>query len=85
MYLRTKSEFVPLHSINLYVFFLFGIDRRITYAIGKYRFVWMCTGVTRGFARVNLSGSLKMYGSFRVNIVSIRMVIENLKMSFTVK
>jgi len=34
---------------------------------------------------VKLSASLKMYGSFRVNIVSIVMVIANPKMSFTVK
>jgi len=44
----------------------------------------MCAGVTRGFAGVK-SASLKMYGSFRVNIVSIVMVIMNPKMSFTVK
>ena len=45
----------------------------------------MCMGVTRGFAGVKLSGSLRMYGSFRVNIVRAMMVIANPKMSFSVK
>jgi hypothetical protein len=45
----------------------------------------MCTGVTRGFAGVKLSGSLRMYGSFRVNTVNIIKVIMNHTMSFTVK
>jgi len=44
----------------------------------------MCTGVTKGFAGVNLSGSLKMYGSFRVGTASAIIVIANPKMSFTV-
>jgi len=50
---------------------LFGIDRNIVYANRKYHSGWMCTGVTRRFAGMKFSGSLKMYGSFRVNIVSI--------------
>jgi len=41
----------------------------------------MCTGVTEGFAGVKLSGSLKMYGSFRVNIVRVIIVIANPRMS----
>ena len=45
----------------------------------------MCTGVTKGFAGVKLSGSLKMYGCFRVNSVRAIMVIANPKMSLTVK
>jgi len=45
----------------------------------------MCTGVTNGSARVKLSGSLKMCGSFRVSIVSAIIVIVNPRMSFTVK
>ena len=45
----------------------------------------MCTGVTNGFAGVKLSRSLRMYGSFRVSIVRVMMVIANPKMSFTVK
>jgi hypothetical protein len=45
----------------------------------------MCTGVTRGFAGVKLSGSLRTYGSFRVNIVSIIKVIMNPTTSLTVK
>ena len=40
---------------------LFGIDRKIAYANRKYHSGWTCTGVTRGFAGVKLSGSLKMY------------------------
>ena len=50
---------------------LFGIDRRIAYANRKYHSGWICTGVTREFAEVKLSASLKMYGSFRANTVSI--------------
>jgi len=50
---------------------LFGIDRRNAYANSKYHSGWMCTGVTSGLAGVKLSGSLRMYGSFRVNIVNI--------------
>ena len=64
---------------------LFGIDRRIAYVNGKYHSGWMCTGVTSGLAGVKLSGSLRMYGSFRVNTVNTIMVIVNPKMSFTVK
>jgi len=45
----------------------------------------MCTGVTRGLAGVKLSGSLKMYGSFRVRIVKAIRVIVNPKISLTVK
>jgi hypothetical protein len=45
----------------------------------------MWTGVTRGFAGVKLSGSLRRYGSFRVSRVSTMMVNANPKMSFTVK
>ena len=45
----------------------------------------MCTGVTKESAGVKLSGSLKMYGSFRVNIFSIMMVTANPKISFTAK
>jgi hypothetical protein len=64
---------------------LFGIDRRIAYANRKYHSGWICTGVTKRFAGVKLSGSLKMYASSRVNTVNIIMVIANPKMSFTVK
>jgi hypothetical protein len=38
-----------------------------------------------GFAGVKLSGSLRMYGSFRFRIVSIMIVIANPIISFTVK
>ena len=48
---------------------LFGIDHRIAYANKKYDSGWMCTGITRGFAGVKLSGSLTMYGSFRVSTI----------------
>lgn len=64
---------------------LLGIDRRIAYANRKYHSGWMCTGVTKGFAGVKLSGSLRMYGSFRVKMVSNMMVSVNPKTSFTVK
>jgi len=64
---------------------LFGIDQGIVYVNRKYHSGLMCTGVTRGFAGVKLSASLKMYGSFRVNTVSIMIVIANPKISFTVK
>ena len=50
---------------------LFGIDRRIAYENRNYHSGWMCTGVTKGFAGVKLSGSLNLYGSFRVTTVSI--------------
>jgi len=45
----------------------------------------MCTGVTNGFAGVKLSGSLRIYGSFSVNIVRAMMAIVNPRTSFTVK
>jgi len=48
---------------------LFEIDRIIEFANRKYHSGWICAGVTRGFAGVKLSGSLKTYGSFRANIV----------------
>ena len=43
------------------------------------------SGVTSGFAGVKLSGSLKIYGSFRVSVVNIIMVTANTRRSFTVK
>ena len=64
---------------------LFGIDRRIAYANRKYHSGWICTGVTSGFAGVKLSGSLRMYGSFSVRIVSAIMVIMNPTISLIVK
>jgi len=64
---------------------LLGIDRRIAYANRKYHSGWMCTGVTRGFAGVKLSGSLRMYGSFSVRMVKAIIAIVNPTMSFTVK
>jgi hypothetical protein len=64
---------------------LLGIDRRIAYANRKYHSGWMCTGVTSGFAGVKLSGSLLIYGSFRVNTVNIIIMIANPRMSFTEK
>jgi hypothetical protein len=39
---------------------LFGINRRIAYANRKYHSGCICTGVTKGFAAVNFSGTLKM-------------------------
>jgi hypothetical protein len=45
----------------------------------------MYTGVTEGFAGVKLSGSLRMYGSFRVKMVRAIMTIANPTISFTVK
>jgi hypothetical protein len=45
----------------------------------------MCTGVTKGFAGVKLSGSLRMYGSFRVRMVKAIIEIVNPTISFTVK
>jgi len=63
---------------------LLGIDRRIAYANRKYHSGWIWTGVTREFAGVKLSGSLRMYGSFRVSTVSIMRVRVNPKTSFTV-
>ena len=64
---------------------IFGIDRRIPFANRKCHSGWICTGVTSGLTGVKLSGSLKMYGSFRVNAVRIIIMISNPKMSFTVK
>jgi hypothetical protein len=63
----------------------FGIDHRIAYANRKYHTGWICTGVISGLTGVKLSGSIKMYGSLRVNTVRIIIVIANPKMSFTVK
>jgi len=64
---------------------LLGIDRRIAYANRKYHSGWIWTGVTKGLAGVKLSGSLRMYGSFRVRAVSNMRVRVNPKMSFTEK
>ena len=38
---------------------LLGIDRRIAYTNRKYESGRMCNSVTKGFAGVKLSGSLK--------------------------
>lgn len=45
----------------------------------------MCTGVTNGFAGVKLSGSLRIYGSLRVTVDRIIIVIVNPTMSLAVK
>jgi hypothetical protein len=45
----------------------------------------MCTGVTSGLAGMKLSGSLRMYGSFRASTINIIMVNANPRISFTVK
>lgn len=47
---------------------LFGIDRRIAYAQRKYHSGMMCTGVTKGFAGMKFSGSVKRFG---VNMASV--------------
>jgi hypothetical protein len=54
---------------------LFGIDLELPMQIGNILLV----GVTGRFVGVKLSGSLKMYGSFRVSTVSIMTVIANPK------
>jgi len=41
---------------------LFGIDRKIAYAIKKYHSGWIWTGVTRGFAGKKFSGSPSIQG-----------------------
>jgi hypothetical protein len=64
---------------------LLGIDRRIAYANRKYHSGWICTGVTKGFAGVNLSGSLRIYDSFSVRIVKAIIAILNPTISHTVK
>jgi len=45
----------------------------------------MWTGVTRGFAGVKLSGSLRMYGSFKDKVDKIIIRIRNPTTSFVVK
>ena len=58
------------------------IDGRIAYTNRKYHSVWISIDVTSWFAGVKLSGSLRMYSSFRVN-VSSTIMISNPKLSFT--
>ena len=41
---------------------LFGIDRRIAYAIRKYHSGWIWTGVTKELAGIKFSGSPKSQG-----------------------
>jgi hypothetical protein len=64
---------------------LLGIDRRIAYANRKYHSGWICTGVTRGFTGVKLSGSPRMYGSFSESVDSAVKKITNPTMSLVVK
>jgi hypothetical protein len=45
----------------------------------------MCTGVTRGFAGVKLSGSPRMYGSFSERVDSAVNRITNPTISLVVK
>lgn len=54
---------------------LFGIDRRIAYAHRKYHSGLMWMGVTRGFARIKFSGSVKMLG---INIAVVVSKISNI-------
>ena len=64
---------------------LLGIDRRMAYANRKYHSGWICTGVTSGLGGVKLSGSLRIYGSFRVKTVRAIKVIMNPRISLVVK
>jgi hypothetical protein len=64
---------------------LLGIDRRTAFANRKYHSGWICTGVTRGFAGINLSGSPRMYGSFRDKVDNTMNRIINPTISLVVK
>lgn len=61
---------------------LFGIERRIAYAQRKYHSGLMWVGVTRGFAGMKFSGSLKILGeNWAVRDITINKMI-NPDMSF---
>lgn len=55
---------------------LLGIDRRIAYANKKYHSGCMWTGVTKEFAGVKFSGSVKAFGDVRAknSIIVIRTI-----------
>lgn len=42
---------------------LLGIARKMAYANKKYHSGWICAGVTKGFAGLKLSGSIKLKGA----------------------
>lgn len=49
---------------------LFGMDRKIAYAIKKYHSGWMWTGVTKGFAGIKFSGSPNVQGKKKQIIIN---------------
>lgn len=49
---------------------LFGIDRKIAYTHKKYHSGLICTGVTSGLARRKFSGSVRIFGIYRIMIIN---------------
>ena len=84
---KQNSKWVELQLVLLgQVLLLFCLVLIVgLYANRKYHCGSMCVGVTGGFVGVKLSGSVRMFGSFRVNIVNVRRVTANSRMSFTVQ
>jgi hypothetical protein len=64
---------------------LLGMERKIAYANKKYHSGWICTGVTRGFAGVKLSGSIRIKGTRRLINMKRKKIILALVRSFREK
>lgn len=63
---------------------LLGIARRIAYANKKYHSGWICVGVTKAFAGIKFSGSIKSYPNRQVNNKNTKIKTKNKSRSFTV-
>jgi len=63
---------------------LLGIERRIAYSQRKYHSGWIWLGVTSGLASMKFSGSFKILGVNRKNVINMAINIINPMMSFRV-
>jgi len=63
---------------------LLGIERRIAYSQRKYHSGWMWLGVINGLASMKFSGSFKIFGINRKNIINIIRDVINPIISFRV-
>jgi len=62
---------------------LLGTARKIAYANKKYHSGWIWIGVTKAFAGMKFSGSIKSYPNMQENSRNTSIVIINKNRSFT--
>ena len=63
---------------------LLGMERRIAYSQRKYHSGWMWLGVINGLASMKFSGSFKIFGVNKKNIINMVKNVMNPIISFRV-